>query len=398
MEVIKNIPRKDALCMIYEKCAKKLATEYVPLLEACGRVASVDICSRLNLPDTPCSRWDGISFSYEKYAACQGDVSGWVEGEDYKYTNTGIAIFQDVFDTMVKIEDTEFQNGQLRKIHQNTPVEKGQNVIAVGERMAIGEVLVKKDMVITPSHLNLLASGGNLNVPVYRKPVVALLPSGDELVACSDTPAVGQIIESNTYSMRSKVAQWGGKALVFPIIKDNTAMLQQRLKEAAKVADLIVIGGGSGRGQYDLLQASIEEIGTLYFSSVEHGPGKRTCFAEVEETPVIGLVGPPGGEEMTFDFYVVPALRAILRQHHQETRVSVILDEDVLPHNRVDFFYTMKIYRGEDGTLHGRALPHAGLDRNIAEHNGYIFILKQGSGYKKGDVVTVELRIGYENV
>lgn len=398
MKVIEHMPRMEALCVIYEHCKRTLETEYVSLLDACGRVASRDICSRLNLPDTPCSRWDGISFSYDNYASCNGCVTGWVEGIDYKYTNTGIAIFHEGFDTMVKIEDTEFEAGALKAIHQNEPIEKGQNVIPVGERMAFGEVLVKKDTLITPSHLNRLASGGNLNVPVYRKPVVAILPSGDELTACSDTPVRGQTIESNTYSMRSKAAKWGGSTLVFPIIKDNTAMLQQRLKEAVLMADLVVICGGSGRGQHDLLRMSMAEIGTLYFSSIEHGPGKRTCFAVIDETPVIGLVGPPGGEEMTFDFYVVPAIRAILHQHHQETKVKVILDEEVPPHKRADFFYTMKIYRGEDGQLHGRSLPHAQLDRNIAEHNGYLFVRKEGNGYKKGEIVTAELRIGYENV
>ncbi len=88
--------------------------------------------------------------------------------------------------------------------------------------------------------------------------------------------------------------------------------LQHTLREAAKVADLIVIGGGSGRGKHDLLQTSISSVGTLFFSSVEHGPGHRTCFALVDKVLVIGVVGPPGGEEMTFDFYVVPGIRALL--------------------------------------------------------------------------------------
>lgn len=398
MAVIDNIPRRDAVELIRSKCTAALETEYVPISEACGRVAAVSLVSGLNLPDTPCSRWDGISFSYAAYAACGGCVDGWLEGRDYKFTNTGIAIFNDSFDTMVKIEDTRFENGHLAAICQKEPVEKGQNVIPVGERMSIGEVLVEKDTLLRPSHVNLLASGGNLNVPVRRKPIVAIIPSGNELVSCGDTPASGETIESNSYSMRSKVKQWGGVPLVLPIVKDDIALLQQRLKTAAAMADIVVIGGGSGRGKYDLLQDAIAEIGELHFSSVEHGPGKRTCFAVVDGTPVVGLVGPPGGEEMSFDFYVVPAIRALLHQSHFETAVEVVLDEDIPPHTRVNFFFTMKIYRGADGKLHGRPLPHAGLDRNIAEHNGYLFIQKDGSGYKKGETALAELRIGYENV
>ena len=396
--VIDNIPREEAVRLIRSYCTKSLEPEYVKLEDACGRVAAKDICSRINLPDTPCSRWDGISFSYDDYSSRNGDVRGWEENEQYRFTNTGIPIFNDRFDTMVKIEDTVFEDGKLVSIKQKNPVERFQNVIPIGERMSIGEVLVRKDTLIQPSHLNLMASGNNLVVPVYRKPIVALIPSGDELVACADTPVCGQTIESNTYSMRAKVEQWGGRPVVYPIVKDNTSSLQKTLKEAAEFADLIVIGGGSCRGRYDLLQASISEIGTLFFSSVEHGPGHRTCFSLIDAVPVIGVVGPPGGEEMTFDFYVVPGIRAFLAQQHKETMVEVIVDEDIPPHPKVNFYFTMKLYRDESGVLHGKPLPHALLDRNIAEHNGYLRVPKTGDGYRKGDKVEVEIRIGLENI
>lgn len=398
MAAITDIPRQEAIRLIGSHLKGGLGTEYLPLEETCGRVAAKDIRSKLDLPATPCSRWDGISFNFARYTRDRRNLEEWEEGVDYGFTNTGIGIFNDDFDTMVKIEDTDFRDGRLHAIRQIEPIRRGQNVIPVGERMRIGEVLVARDTLIRPSHLNLMASGGNLTVPVYQKPVVALLPCGDELVACNDTPLTGQTIESNTYSMRSKVEQWGGKALLHPILKDDSLALQKQLRQAAETADIVVIGGGSGRGRRDLLQASIAEVGKLHFSSVEHGPGKQTCFAVVDGTPVIGVVGPPGGEEMTFDFYVVPVIRATLRQNHRETIVPAILDEDVPPHIRVGFYFTVLVYRNEDRELHARALPHHRLDRSIAEHNGYLYVPKGGRGYAKGDRVSVELRIGYENI
>lgn len=396
-KTVDDISRQEAVQLICSRLKQYSDTEYVPLYESGGRVVSQDVISKLNLPDTPSSRWDGISFSYDSYIGCGEDVRDWKKGEDYEFTNTGIGIFNDAFDTMVKIEDTLFEEGNLIAIQQ-TKVIRGQNIIPKGERMTIGNILVPKNTLIRPSHLNLMASGGNLTVPVYRKPIVALIPTGNELVSCNDTPLTGQTIESNTWSMRSKVEQWGGTALIYPILKDNMDDLKQWLREAATQADIVIISGGSGRGRYDLLQNAISEIGTLYFSSVEHGPGKRTCFSMIDNTPVLGLVGPPGGEEMTFDFYVIPAVRTLLHQHHRESIASVILDDDASPHFRVNFYFTMRIYRGEDGELHGKALPHAQLDRNICEHNGYLYIPKNSSGYKKGERALVEIRIGYENI
>lgn len=211
-------------------------------------------------------------------------------------------------------------------------------------------------------------------------------------------PLVGQSIESNTCSVRAKVEQGGGKALFSSILKDDESALQKQLRQAAAEPDIVVIGGGVGRGRYDLLRTSISGIGELCFSSVDHGPGKRTCFAVVDGTPVIGVVGPPGGAEMTFDFYVVPAIRASLFQAHRETRLSIVLDADAEPYPRVNFYFTLRIHRGEDGELHARPLPHARLDRNIAEHNGCLYVPKDAPGDKKGDRATAELRIGYENV
>ena len=359
-------------------------------------MAAQDILSNLAVPNVRCSRWDGISFSYDRFVESGGDLSSWEEGPDYIFTNTGIPLFRDEFDTMVMIEHVRFEDGRLTAILQPDVV-RGQNIIPAGERIAVGECLVRENALIRPSHLNLLASGGVLQVPVLHRPRVAVLTSGNELVSCWDSPAPGQTTQSNSLSMCAKLKEWGAEPVLFPTTKDDCDALMARLTEAAAMVDLIVIGGGSGKGKHDLLQSATEQAGRLFFSSVEHGPGKRTCFALVDQTPVIGLVGPPGGEEMTFDFYVLPAVKACLGQPYQPMMVEAVLEEDIPPHTRTDFYYTMKVRVSEDGTEYlARPLPHAGLDRSIAEHNGYLFVRKAGGGYQKGDRVWVEVRTGCE--
>ena len=398
MDPIYSIPRKDALRLIRAKTKQIEEVETIPLQQSCGRVTAEDVVSLVNLPDAPCSRWDGISFSFARYAECNGDVSQWEDGRDYLLTNTGIVIPDARFDTMVKIEDTEWEAGCLKAIIQREPVRLGQNVTPIGYRMKLGEVLAKKDTLITPSYMSLFASGGNLSIPVYRKPVIALLATGNELVPRGQRPCAGQIIEANTCSMQAKIAKWGGSSLIYPIVRDDLALLTARLKEAASAADLVIISGGTGRGQHDLLYQALSAAGETCFTRVEHGPGRRTSLSVVNGTPVIGLVGPPGGEEMTFDFYVIPALRWLQHQSHHETKVNVILDDDATPHSRADFYFSLKIYPTADGTLHALPLSHGGFDRSIADHNGYLFVPKDSGGYSKGSAVGAELRIGYENI
>ncbi len=394
---IDHMPRSEALSLI-SRYLPSLGTEWITLTKSCGRVAAVDVRSRFNLPAVKCSRWDGIAFNYANFVKCGQVVSGWELGVDYCFSNTGIPIVQDNFDTMVMIEQTTF-SADNRLISINQPdIAQGQNVALPGDRIAAGEVLVPVDTPISPSYMNLMASGGVTNVLVYKRPRVAIIPTGNELVPLGLTPGAQQTIDSNSVSMCAKVKLWGGEAVPFPIQPDEPAQIRARLLEAAAIADLIVIGGGSGRGQRDLLQQTVSELGELYFSSVEHGPAKRTCFAVVEGIPVIGLVGPPGGEEMSFDFYVMPAIKAALHQTWRPTRVKAILDEEVPAHHRVSFYYTLRVYRDDVGQIHARTLAHADIDRNIAAHNGYLFVEKPSGGYKKGDVAEVELRTGCENI
>jgi molybdenum cofactor synthesis domain-containing protein len=390
-----SVPRTEAVKLICENLHFTSREETVPLQEAAFRVASRDIASKLNLPDTRCSRWDGITFNYNSYTACKGVVSSWRENDDYIFSNTGIALFHDEFDTMVKIEDTLFQDGKLLQILQ-PDVQSGQNIIAVGERMSVGEILVRKDTLIMPSHLNLMASGGNAFATVYAKPKVAILSTGNELISNHDIAFAGRTIESNSFSMAAKIKARGGEAYIYPILPDDQETIKAVIKEAAGSCDMIVLCGGSGRGQHDLLQVSLQDIGTLMFSDVEHGPGKRTCFAVVGNTPVFGLVGPPGGEELTFDFYIIPALDRCLKQTTHIRTVKAVLDCDIPPHFKVSFYFTLRVYE-KDGRYHA-SLVSGNFDRSIADHNAYIYVLKTSQGYKKGDTAEVEIRTFYENI
>ncbi len=391
-----NMPRQEAIALI-ESMAPKMEAEEIGLLDSCGRVAACDITSCVNMPSVACSMWDGISFSYAQYAACGGDVSAWLPERDYRFTNTGIPIGDDRFDTMVMIEQCDLDEaGHVIAIRQ-PDIKQGQNVTHPGDKIALGEVLVPQNTEITPSHMNLLASGQVRTVKVYRKPLVGIVVTGNELVSYDQPCSPQQTIDSNSVSMAAKIRLWGGRPLVYPIVADSEANISAALLEACANCDIVVIGGGSGRGQRDLLQNTVSSIGRLFFSSVEHGPAKRTCFAQVNGKPVIGLVGPPGGEEMSFDFYVLPAVKASLHQFWRPTMVMAMLDEDVPVHHRTDFQFTVKLYTNEAGKLCAHPLPHAKIDRNIALHDGYIFVRKSSGGIKKGQLISVELRTGREH-
>ena len=400
--IIDNIDRDEAVKLICSHIKYRPEKEIVALEDACGRTLYEDVRSRYCVPAVRCSRWDGIVFSYDAYEQVMdrkekaGNFSSWTEGEEFAYSNTGIPVPDERFDTMVMIEQTRFEDGQLKEILQSG-VERGQNIIPPGEKMAEGELLAPAGTLVTPAHLNIFAMGGVMTVPVMRRPRVAIIPTGDELSPAALRPGLGQTVESNSYSMAAKLKEWGAVPLLLPIQPDDPELIQATLRSAAEEADLIVAGGGSGRGRRDYMQNNLSAAGTLYFSSVCHGPGKPTGFAVVDGTPVISLVGPPGGEEMTFDFYVKPAVFACLGREFRITRTKALLDEDIPPHHKTDFMYPLKLFRGEDGRIHASLADMDRFDRELTEHNGYIFVRKDGEGLRKGSVISAEIRTGCEN-
>ena len=118
----------------------------------------------------------------------------------------------------------------------------------------------------------------------------------------------------------------------FPHRSDDREQIAAAVMNAARVCDILVVGAGTARGTEDYTLDLMDNLGQVFFHEVDHGPGKRTSFTVVSQKPVIGLVGPPMGEEMTFDFYVLPAIAHCLGQSIPRPTVHCILEEDLEGH------------------------------------------------------------------
>ena len=175
-----SAPREEAVRIICTHLNYAGGTETVPLPDALHRIAATDIGSINTLPNTLNSRWDCIVFYYDRWLRDKGDTSAWQRDIDYSYANTGVGI-RGNWDTGVKVEHTRIdENGKLVLLERE--IVRGQNTQPVGEWLKKDEVVVKKGAKILPAHLNILASAGITTVPVYRKPKVGFLATGNELV------------------------------------------------------------------------------------------------------------------------------------------------------------------------------------------------------------------------
>ncbi|HYF61451.1 MAG TPA: gephyrin-like molybdotransferase Glp, partial [Herpetosiphonaceae bacterium] len=185
----------------------------------------------------------------------------------------------------------------------------GANVRPAGEDMARGDLVLAAGTLVTPGAVGVLATVGAAVVAVHRRPRVAILATGDELVEVDQTPGPGQIRNSNGYANAAQVLAAGGEPLLLPIVRDSESALLRAIDQGlAAGADLFLTSGGVSVGDYDVVRLVLEREGRLGFWRVNMRPGKPLAFGDLRGVPLIGLPGNPVSAMVCFEVFARPAL------------------------------------------------------------------------------------------
>ena len=304
-----------------------LDAEVVPLLCAVGRVAAADLRSDIDIAPFPNAGMDGFALRAEQIAGATedapveldviaevaaGDVyeGGIADGECVRIM-TG-ACMPEAADSVVKYEIVGIVTGDGRlgsRVAFSAPTVPGSSVRAAGEEARAGEVVVSAGEVISSAGIGFLAGCGLMEVPTYRRPKVAIISIGSELVPPTDTPAPGKIRNSNSYALAACAKAAGAIPEIMPIVEDTMEALEAAIAQAAADHDFVVTSGGASNGDFDFIKPVVESLGELYMVSVNMRPGKAQTFGVVDGTPVFGLAGNPAASYCGFETLVRPALR-----------------------------------------------------------------------------------------
>jgi molybdopterin molybdotransferase len=185
----------------------------------------------------------------------------------------------------------------------------GAHIRLHGEDAKAGEVLIKAGAVVTPAGVGLLASTGNVQVDVYRRPKVAIFSTGDELVLPSEVPGPGQIRNSNSSALAAAALEAGASYTILPLVADTKAAFTEAMLAATAQHDFVVLSGGAAEGDFDYTSATVRELGQLFFNKVRMRPGKAQTLGLINGTPVFGLPGNPAAALVGFEVLIRPALR-----------------------------------------------------------------------------------------
>jgi molybdenum cofactor synthesis domain-containing protein len=308
---------------IVKQQTQALPTERVRIEQTLGRVLAQDVVADTDLPPFDRSQMDGYAVRAQdvreapvrlrivgESAAGRGWHQQLDEGQAVRIM-TGAPVPAGA-DSVQQVELThELKDGTVVELLET--LETGKSIVPRGSEIQAGEVVLSTGMRINAAMMAVLAAFGYAQVEVFRKPRVAVLATGTELVAVDQKPAQDQIRDSNNYSISAYAELAGATVERMPLTGDETFLLRTQIAEAAKRCDLIVTSGGVSMGVYDLTKAALKELDAeLFFERVALRPGKPTVFARLPNgTLVFGLPGNPVSVSVTFNLFARTALLAM---------------------------------------------------------------------------------------
>ena len=313
------IELKEAQRRILAACAQ-LPVESVPLADALGRVLARDALAADDIVPFARSAMDGFAVraSDTLAAPCELRVAASLYAERgapavleagaAAPVATGAQIPLGA-DAVLPVEEVQVRDGVL---HVLLPTFPGRHIFPPGDDAKRGGVLVRAGEALTPGALGLLAAAGFARIDVVRRPRVAIVCTGDELVPVGDTPAYGQIRNSNAAVVAAYVATLGGEPVSNVRVRDDRAAIEREVRAAAARADLVVTTGGASVGERDFLKPIARALGASFaFESVALRPGRPSALATLGETRIAILSGNPAAVFVALVELVGPAVRAL---------------------------------------------------------------------------------------
>ena len=327
-----------------------LEAEERPLLEALGQTLAEDVVCPLDLPPLANSAMDGYAVRHADIAGAgpeaprELDVIGQVAAGSLpdREVVPGAAVrimtgapIPDGADTVVPFEETDELERKaaghgLDRIAVRTDVGLGASVRPSGEDVRRGDLVVRAGTVLRPSEVGVLASVGRTRVRVVRRPVVAILATGDELAVPGEALAPGQIYDANSFGVAAAVQRCGGVPRLLGIARDTLDDLHRKLEQGL-TADMLVTSAGVSRGDYDMVKDVLAQRGEIAFWSVRMRPAKPLAFGVLEgRVPHVGLPGNPVSAMMAFEQFCRPAVLKMLgRTRFARPTVRAVLRDSI---------------------------------------------------------------------
>jgi molybdopterin molybdotransferase len=389
-------------------------TEEAPLSDALGRVLAADIVSGAPLPEFPRSSMDGYAvFSGDTFGASESlpaylKLAGEIRmGEPASkplprgqvFTIPTGGMLPDGADAVVMLEHTQALGADEVEILK--PVAPGENVIQPGDDIRAGETVLSRGQRLRPQDLGALAGIGVTRPLVFKRPKVAIINTGNEIITADKKPLPGQVRDVNSYNLAGLVRQAGGVPVIKGIFKDDYGQIRAAVEDALSDCDIVTLTGGSSVGTGDLTAKVINDAGVpgVLVHGVSVKPGKPVIIGVAKGKPVFGLPGHPVAVTVSFELFLGPLIKKAAGEVDTlgiagipEARVveaKMARNYSSAPGREDHLRVLLKPEGGE--LLAHPVLGKSGLISTLVKAHGTVVIPVEKPGLQKGEKVTVRL-------
>ena len=394
---------------------KVLDTVETPLLQCLGQVLAENVYASIDVPPKDNSAMDGYAINSKDASAATasspvyldiigearaGGISNLeVKAQKTVRIMTGAPLPRGA-DSVVPFEDTDEtqrKDQPLKQIGIMKAVEKGKNIRSAGEDIGKGQLALSKGTILLPAQIGVLASLGLKTVKVIRRPVVAILATGDELVELGQPLSEGQIYGSNSYSAAAQVIRYGGISRMLGIARDTEEDLGKKINEALS-SDMLLTTGGVSMGDYDPVKNVLAKQGEISFWQVRMKPGKPLAFGTIQGVPHLGLPGNSVSSMITFELFARPAMLKMMGKTNLTRPTVEVTMESRIKNSDSRRIFARAIVRKEGDRLYAKTTgpQGSGILTSMSMANALVIVPEDVAAVKEGDVVKAIMLDGEE--
>jgi molybdenum cofactor synthesis domain-containing protein len=409
LEIAEKEKVEEIVADLSAKLAKQTEKEKARIDEALGRIASTDIFSPLNIPPFDRATMDGYAVvATDTFYADENNpasliIRGYIPAGEFpsQHVESGYCVgistgapIPKGANAVVKVENTFLDDAEIKKVKIYKPSAPNENIMLAGTDIKRGERIVKGGTTLTPRETGVLAACGLNEVSVRKKPEVAILSTGNEILVPGEDLKQGKIYDVNAQALSDSVRECGCVPLALGIARDSVTEISERLKGALKrEVDVIIASGGTSAGVGDILPNVIEELGEIIVHGVDIKPGKPLILGLIRGKPVFGLPGNPTSALITFNLFVAPLLRTIsgIRPLEEGERRSAKAATRIFSERGRNEYVLVNLVPVNDELLAYPILSGSGAITTLSKADGYIYLERGKEILGEGEMVEVKL-------
>ena len=392
---LEDVPLDEAIRKFYAALEKAGAlgpppAENVPLDRAAGRVTAGPVWAKASSPHYDAAAMDGVAVrSRETVGATETSPLRLRVDEQAVWVDTGDPVPAG-FDAVIMVEVVHEVDESTIEIQ--SPVPPYQHVRPLGEDIVATELVLPQGHRLRPQDLAACAAAGLPEVSVRRRPTVALIPTGTELVPVGSTPKPGEVMEFNTLMLAAMVDDWGAEADRREPVPDDLDRLKAAILEAVETSDIVLVNAGSSAGSEDYTAKAVEELGQLVVHGIAIRPGHPVVLGVVMDKPVFGIPGYPVSAAITCEVCVRPLIeRKLGVPPHAREKTTATMTRKVLSPIGEDEFLRVRLGRVGDRMVATPVHRGAGVITSLVRADGLVRVPRFTEGVDAGQEVDVEL-------